>query len=633
MLQVQPPFAQFFTTSGTPLNNGSIYIGATNLNPETNPVSVYWDDALTIPAVQPIKTSNGYPVRNGTPARLYIANADFSMTVRDSKRQLVWTVLSATSLADADKISFLQAGVGAVQRSVQSKSRESVSVMDFMTAAQIADVQAGTQLLDCSDAFAKALVAYKGVFAVVNVYAPGGVYRIDTKLSPKTTQMIFGDGVNETILKAGTVGMTVIDYPSGAYSNVCIRDLSIDGNNKAATGLKMIASGQGAISNCEFSNVQIAQCTTYQFYLSQATYCVIDRCAFSGGTGNAYGLFLNACYSSEVKNCIIHDGSNAAMLAVNGSQMLFTKNTFYNEAANPSPALVILDGTQAFNFVDCEFEPQGAGNVTYEVILKATASATQSCTDNSFTRCRFIGLSNTKTNCVGVGTVGAVYKTRFTECAFIKPSATNSISLQTHAETSFVRCCDLVTYGTETFYPVTITNSGNPYFIENLPGNFGPLSTSRTFYANGGVVQFPAIQMPSSSPNGLDDYEEGTFTPTFFGSVGNPTVTYTIQSGRYTKIGRLVFIQIHLQLSAASGGAGALYVTGLPFSSLAGADGSMAIGGKSGWSAQEPSFANEIAGSDYITMSYGNGITNAALVPANLTATTRLVMSACYQTL
>lgn len=323
-----------------------------------------------------------------------------------------------------------------------------------------------TGAVDSSSAIQAALTARQ------QVYIPAGTYLINTALLPRTTQSIFGDGVNQTRLKAGTVGMTVLNYPSGAYSNVVLSNFTIDGDSKAATGLSMIASGQGAISNCEVNNVSIGVCTLYQMYLSQATYCVVDRCAFSGGD---YALFLNDCFSSEVKNCILYNGAQASLLVAKGSQITFSKNNLFNEAANPSPALCIIDGGNAHSFVDCEFEPQGASNVTYEVILKDTFVG-GNCTDNSFTRCRFIGQANTKTNCVAIGTVGNVYKTRFTECGFIKPTSTTSVYLLLQLETSFARCYDLVTYDTPTYSAITINNtSGNPYYLENLVGIFGTI--------------------------------------------------------------------------------------------------------------------------------------------------------------
>lgn len=48
------------------------------------------------------------------------------------------------ALFQSNEMGFLQSGTGAVATTVQAKLRESVSVFDFMTSAQIADVQAGT---------------------------------------------------------------------------------------------------------------------------------------------------------------------------------------------------------------------------------------------------------------------------------------------------------------------------------------------------------------------------------------------------------------------------------------------------------------------------------------------------------
>ena len=63
----------------------------------------------------------------------------------------------------------------------------------------------------------------------------------------------------------------------------------------------------------------------------------------------------------------------------------------------------------------------------------------------------------------------------------------------------------------------------------------------------------------------LADYEEGTWTPTLTGSSTNPTVTYGLQRGLYTRIGRLVTVSVYMTWSAFSGGSGDLYISGLPF--------------------------------------------------------------------
>ena len=99
MLQVQSPFQQLFDTAGKPLDAGSVYIGTVNLNPETNPISVYWDASGTQSAAQPLKTLAGQIVRNGTPTRVYTLLEDYSITVKDKKGKIVFSVLDATTLS------------------------------------------------------------------------------------------------------------------------------------------------------------------------------------------------------------------------------------------------------------------------------------------------------------------------------------------------------------------------------------------------------------------------------------------------------------------------------------------------------------------------------------------------------
>ena len=69
----------------------------------------------------------------------------------------------------------------------------------------------------------------------------------------------------------------------------------------------------------------------------------------------------------------------------------------------------------------------------------------------------------------------------------------------------------------------------------------------------------------TGSANTLDDYEEGTFSPTYIGDTSNPTVSFTTQIGRYTKVGRQVHIIGFLNLSTVSGGGGGLSIGSLPF--------------------------------------------------------------------
>jgi hypothetical protein len=95
-LSVEPPFPAFADASGQPLDDGYIWIGTVNLNPITNPIVAYWNSALTITAVQPIRTSGGYPVYQGTPSRIY-TNGDYSIQVQNKNGTVVYTSLNGNA--------------------------------------------------------------------------------------------------------------------------------------------------------------------------------------------------------------------------------------------------------------------------------------------------------------------------------------------------------------------------------------------------------------------------------------------------------------------------------------------------------------------------------------------------------
>jgi len=65
----------------------------------------------------------------------------------------------------------------------------------------------------------------------------------------------------------------------------------------------------------------------------------------------------------------------------------------------------------------------------------------------------------------------------------------------------------------------------------------------------------------------LNDYEEGTFTPTIKGSTTAGTGTYTVQQGTYTKIGNLVTINVWLNWSGHTG-TGDMLLANFPFTSI-----------------------------------------------------------------
>ena len=89
-------------------------------------------------------------------------------------------------------------------------------------------------------------------------------------------------------------------------------------------------------------------------------------------------------------------------------------------------------------------------------------------------------------------------------------------------------------------------------------------ATIPTINLTGGQIAFPATQSASADANTLDDYEEGTWTPVI-ASTGGGTNTYTRQNSKYTKVGRLVAVEIDVRLNVNSMSTGDLTLTGLPF--------------------------------------------------------------------
>jgi hypothetical protein len=79
-------------------------------------------------------------------------------------------------------------------------------------------------------------------------------------------------------------------------------------------------------------------------------------------------------------------------------------------------------------------------------------------------------------------------------------------------------------------------------------------------------LTFPSSQVSSSDPNTLDDYEEGTWTPVINGTSTSGVGVYSVQVGRYTKVGNTITAHCHINWSAHTG-TGNMNIGGLPFGS------------------------------------------------------------------
>tara|TARA_B110000285_G_scaffold4077_1_gene4343 strand:+ start:9 stop:524 length:516 start_codon:yes stop_codon:yes gene_type:complete len=90
------------------------------------------------------------------------------------------------------------------------------------------------------------------------------------------------------------------------------------------------------------------------------------------------------------------------------------------------------------------------------------------------------------------------------------------------------------------------------------------LTDGNLVVANGHGIDFSATgNVSGTSQELLDDYEEGTWTPTLQNYAGTPA----IESAIYTKVGRLVYASCAITLDGTSDASGFVILT-LPFTAL-----------------------------------------------------------------
>jgi hypothetical protein len=178
-------------------------------------------------------------------------------------------------------------------------------------------------------------------------------------------------------------------------------------------------------------------------------------------------------------------------------------------------------------------------------------------------------------------------------------------------------------------------------------GGITALGVGVTTTAGRGVLQlsggigFPATVALSTDANTLDDYEEGSWTPTLSAATTAPTVTYNADAatgrvGRYVKVGRIVHIWGRIRLASKTGGSGLVIITGLPFTPFNGTgcvnSPSVYIGLMSGWTTAGPAAGYFNAGATTITLASSAATATAGIPIANAGATADVMWSGTYET-
>jgi hypothetical protein len=245
---------------------------------------------------------------------------------------------------------------------------------------------------------------------------------------------------------------------------------------------------------------------------------------------------------------------NSSGLVVGSANMVFDGSTL--TTLNTAYTGTLTGGTGIVNLGSGQFYKDASGNVGIGTTAPATdwggSSLLQVNTASTFST--FV-LSSTRTP-TDNGRIGSIsweiptntstYRSR----AVIEALCNGSTANKFGGTLVFSTAADNTTYPTER---MRVLSTGN---ILSLSGG----STTAT----GTGIAFPATQSASSDANTLDDYEEGTWTPNQ-GS-GLTVVGAFSSSGRYTKIGRLVYISGRLSgATSIASTSGTQFCTNLPF--------------------------------------------------------------------
>lgn len=294
-LSISAPFPTFTDVDGLPIESGYIYIGTANLNPETSPISVYWDAALTQLAAQPIRTVGGYPANSGTPARLYV-NSDYSIRVMNKNGSTVYSAPEATercsdvvvSGVNADVVVYDPPFIGGVQTNVEAKLAQYVSVKDFGAVGDgVADDTAVIQ----------AAIDYASANST-KLYFDPGIYKHTSTLIWRNGAHYFGPNVNVSnalgavLVYTGPDDANVINNPinSSTFASIRIEGITFLCNS--------LASGKAL------------------FYDTGSTYLYIEHCKFNFAGAGSFGLVFHQTEISTISKCIFEALGNIGLGAL-----------------------------------------------------------------------------------------------------------------------------------------------------------------------------------------------------------------------------------------------------------------------------------------------------------------------------
>ena len=186
-------------------------------------------------------------------------------------------------------LQFTRASTDAVARSVQSKLQDQVCVFDFMTAAQVADVQARTLTLDTTSAIQAA------INAAARIYFPAGAYLMNGQVLGAQDKYIFGDGDLRTNFVGNSVNSSFYfnggfaSAGAGALPRISFRDVAFT-SNAGGCGLQLLGCMNVTLRNVRF----VGGSSDYQLRLEQVFDSYFQEVYFASTTGTKQALLIRS---------------------------------------------------------------------------------------------------------------------------------------------------------------------------------------------------------------------------------------------------------------------------------------------------------------------------------------------------
>jgi hypothetical protein len=177
-----------------------------------------------------------------------VANAlDASATAALALKTNISDLASTTSGKGGELAGYKHSGTGATDRNVTDKLRDSISVFDFMSAAQIADVRTNTGAVDVTAALQAAIDTGKSVFL------PNGVYKLTGPLTLATVgQMLTGESQSNVYLVGGSHDLVRVAASHCIISNIEFRPSAYSDASPPAFASLRIYSGLCTVRDNRF---------------------------------------------------------------------------------------------------------------------------------------------------------------------------------------------------------------------------------------------------------------------------------------------------------------------------------------------------------------------------------------------